>query len=228
VALARELSVWLLTLCVFTAPSANALPAILGTITIAQRAQVGSSRALVGTTVFDGDELRTEADGSLQIRAGAARFLLSNSSAATLSELEGAPGATLLAGTALISTANAKAFVLRALAAEVRPQSDAPTVGRVSILGPRKLYVRSNRGALVVKVEGETKVIPEGEAYDVNMDPSAPSVPAPEPPQGPQGAGSGNGANDRDGSHFVRDSLIVAGVATAIGVYFALESPDRP
>src|SRR5215813_2402476 len=86
-------------------------PAV-GTITSASRANVGSAAATVGTTVFAGDRLVTQQAGILQVRTSAARLMLSPSSTATVSDLSGTAGATLLQGTAVFSTANAKAFVL--------------------------------------------------------------------------------------------------------------------
>src|ERR1700675_2536023 len=67
----------------------------LGTIVTAEHARVGDSSAEAGTTVFSGDRLSTDREGSVQIRAGAARFLLQSLSAVTLNETDGAPSARL-------------------------------------------------------------------------------------------------------------------------------------
>src|ERR1700757_4569620 len=98
----------------FLMPVTGSAPAAIGTITSATGAYVGSASASSGSTVFGGDHLSTEKFGSMQIRAGAARFLLSGASSAALSQKDGAPGATLLSGTAVFSTASAKAFLLHA------------------------------------------------------------------------------------------------------------------
>src|SRR5712691_12042080 len=72
----------------------------LGAIVYADRAHLGSGNASVGATIFPGDKLRTELAGSLQIRVGAARLLLSSSSSATLTQENDRPAAILTSGSA--------------------------------------------------------------------------------------------------------------------------------
>src|SRR6266436_2328677 len=99
----------------------------LGTIVTAEKARVGDSSAGVGTTVFSGDRLSTDREGSVQIRAGAARLLLQSASSATMNDSEGAPSAKLSGGTATFSTGNSRAFTMFASRAAIRAQSNAPT-----------------------------------------------------------------------------------------------------
>src|SRR6266481_9402249 len=77
--LAALISISLLLTPVWGAPSSS-----VGTIVYADRAHLGAAAASVGATVFGGDRLSTEQSGSIQVRAGAARFLLSGASSATL------------------------------------------------------------------------------------------------------------------------------------------------
>jgi hypothetical protein len=200
----------------------------MGTITAATRARVGVTPASTGSTVFGGDHLSTDKFGSMQIRAGAARFLLSGASSAALSQKDGAPGATLLSGTAVFSTANAKAFLLRASTADIRPESDQPTVAQVTYVSDKELRVRATRGSLAITVEDETQIVPEGTAYRVILDPS--SYYASESPQGPAGAGAGSGRPPRKAgrSRFLLIAIIVTGVATGVALYEALQSPAKP
>ena len=176
--------------------------------------------------MFGGDKLSTEQNGNIQIRAGAARLLLSGSSSATLRDADGAPAATLSSGTAVFSTAIAKAFTLLAARAVIRPRDDVPTIAQVSIETPKQFIVRSSRGALTVPVDGETKIIPEGEAYRVTLDAEA----APEP-QGPRGAGTKDfpkGEKWSSRSNFYHLVAIGAGVVTYFVLDEAFESPDKP
>jgi hypothetical protein len=200
----------------------------MGTITAATSAHVGATAASSGSTVFGGDHLSTEKLGSIQIRAGAARFLLSGASSAALSQNGEVPAATLLSGTAVFSTANAKAFLLHASTADIRPQSDQPTVAQVTYVNDKELRVRATRGALAITVEDETQIVPEGTAYRVILDPS--SYYASESPQGPAGAGTGSGRPPRKAgrSRFLLVAIIVTGVATGVALYEALQSPDKP
>jgi len=218
-----------------TIPPACAAPkptASLGTVITADHARVGDSPAEVGTTVFGGDRLTTDAQGSVQIRVGAARLLLQGASAAIINDMDGAPSAKLLQGAATFSTGNARAFTLYASRAAIRADSDAPTIGQVTYLNDRELLVASKRGPLTVTVGGETQLVLEGSAYRVILDAMA---------QGPEGAGTGTGKDKnhdkRKGAgpplragrnYFVPVAIGFAAVVTGIAVSEALESPNRP
>jgi hypothetical protein len=222
---AAALSVTLATAPLMGAPTAS----VLGTVVTAERAHVDEGIASVGTTVFAGDRLTTEEQGSVQIRAGAARLLLLGASSAMVNDGEGTPSAKLLVGTATFSTGNAHAFTLYASKAAIRAQSDAPTIGQVRLLNAKELLVTSKRGPLSVTVDGETQTIEDGKAYHVYLDPDMAAA------QGPAGAGGGQGPGGKGGSPLKAGRsrfLIVVVAVTAIATYFAvsesLESPSRP
>jgi hypothetical protein len=222
---AAALSVTLATAPLMGAPTAS----VLGTVVTAERAHVDEGIASVGTTVFAGDRLTTEDQGSVQIRAGAARLLLLGASSAMVNDSEGTPSAKLLLGTATFSTGNAHAFTLYASKAAIRAQSDAPTIGQVRLLNAKELLVTSKRGPLSVTVDGETQTIEDGKAYHVYLDPDMAAA------QGPAGAGGGQGPSGKGGSPLKAGRsrfLIVVVAVTAIATYFAvsesLESPSRP
>ena len=213
-------------LCAAPKPTAS-----LGTIVTADHARVGDSTAEVGTTVFGGDRLATEAQGSVQIHAGAARLLLQGASAAIISDADGVPSANLLQGAATFSTGNARAFTLFASRAAIRAESDVPTIGQVTYLSDKELLVASKRGPLTVTVDGETQIVPEGAAYRVELDPRM--------AQGPEGAGTGKDKdhnNKRAGgpplragrNYFVPVAIGVVAVVTGLAVSEAWESPNRP
>lgn len=213
---------------VSTALGASAPP--LGTITTALGAHVGSAAATTGATIFSGDRLSTLQTGSLQVRTSAARLMLSGASAVTMSEGGETPGAILQQGTAVFSTANAKAFVLHASTADIRPETDEPTIAQVTYVNAKELIVRSTRGSIAITVEGETKIVPEAMAYRVILDPdSYPGVVS--DAQGPEGAGSGGkrGVPRKAGrSRFLLLAIIVTGVGTGIALHEVLESPNKP
>jgi hypothetical protein len=201
----------------------------LGTVIAADRARVGDTGADVGTTVYGGDLLSTDVQGTVQIRAGAARLLLSSASTAVVNDTDGSPSAKLVQGTATFSTGNAQAFTLYASKAIIRPQSDVPSIGQVTYINAKELLVTARRGGIVVTVENDAQVIPEGQSYRVLLDPDA------EPAQGPAGAGGQGGPTSRGGgplkagrSRFL--IIAIGATAAAVGVltYKALESPERP
>jgi hypothetical protein len=204
----------------------NGSPApAIGTITSASNAHIGVTAASVGSTVFAGDHLSTEKLGSIQLRVGAARLLLSESSSVALSEDQGNPSATLLNGTVVFSTANAKAFVLHASKANIRPKTDDPTVAQVTYVSEKELRVRSNRGALAITVEDETQYVVEGMAYRVILDPESYYA-----AQGAQGAGTSSRKEPHKAgrSRFLLIAIIITGVAAAIALHEAWESEDEP
>src|SRR5215467_8113649 len=179
----RALVATLLSLTFLISPVWAMPSAAFGTVVFVDRARVGNASASLGATVFSGDSLSTDQVGSVQIRAGAARLLLAGASSATLSQEEASPAATLTAGTATFSTANSKAFTLHVASAIIRPNTNQPTIGKVTVLSPKELVVKSVRGPLTIAVEDDVREIPEGVAYRVVLDPNAPL------PQGPRGAG---------------------------------------
>jgi hypothetical protein len=201
---------------------------VLGTVVAARGASVSGAGASVGTTVFPGDKLSTAETGSVQLRTGAARFMLAESSMATVTEQGGMPVADLLSGTATFSTSSAKAFTLNAVTAVIRPKSDDPTIGQVTMLGGKQLFVKCTRGALTITVGDDSRVIPEGTSYRIVLDPSAEEAQDQPPPQGAGAKGSGRAPISAGKSKFVWYATAVVAVATVIAVHAALESPDRP
>ena len=205
---------------VWAAPSSS-----LGTVVYADRAHVGAARTSVGATVFSGDRLSTEQSGSVQVRAGAARLLLSGASIATLFQEDANPAATLTLGSATFSTANSNAFALHVASAVIRPNTNQPTVGRVTVLNAKELIVKSTRGSLSIAVDDDVREIPEGAAYRIVLDPNAADA------QGPRGAGTkGYGGSPMKAakSRFVWFAVAATGVVTVITFREVFESPARP
>jgi len=222
----RESIAGVLSLLLFLTPVAGAASSRIGAILSAARAHVGTAPASAGATVFGGDILSTEQNGNLQIRAGAARLLLAGSSSAMLGHADGAPFAKLYSGTAVFSTAMAKAFTLLASRAMIRARDDMPTIAQVSIETPKQFIVRCRRGTLTVTADGETRIIPEGEAYRVTLDSDEP----PEP-QEPRGVGTKDfgGSKKKTAKNNLYRIVAIAPIVVSIPIlYEAFESPDKP
>src|SRR5229473_2329936 len=218
--LALLVSFSLLATPVWAAPSSS-----LGTVVYADRAHVGAAQASVGATLYSGDRLSTDQSGSVQVRAGAARLLLSSASSATFSQDDASPAATLAVGTATFSTSNSNAFALHVASAVIRPNSNQPTIGQVTVLNPKELIVRSTRGSLSIAVEDDVREVPEGTAYRVVLDPNAAD------PQGPRGAGGrtyGGPPIKAAKSRFIWFAVGITTIVTVWAVHEAFESPDRP
>lgn len=223
----RRFCVFILCSAMAGAPAWSGTPA-LGMVTLASKAYLGTTTLSSGTTIFDGDRLSTERDGIIQMRTKTAQLRLSQAGAAEVSGTQEALGAKLLRGVAAFSAANSKALLLHASIADIRPETDAPTVGQVVMVSPKELRVQCTRGAIAVTVDGETKIVSEATAYRVLLDTDAS---APEPAQEPEGAGTRKpNRSPRRAGRSRAVYLVIA--ATAIGgsfaVHEALESPDRP
>jgi hypothetical protein len=205
---------------VWAAPSSS-----LGTVVYAYRAHIGAAQTSVGATVFSGDRLSTDQSGSVQVRAGAARLLLSSASIATLSQEDASPAATLTLGSATFSTANSNAFALHVASVVIRPNTNQPTIGHVTVLNPKELIVKSTRGSLSIAVEDDVREIPEGAAYRIVLDPNAADS------QGPRGAGTkGYGGSPMKAakSRFIWFAVAATAVVTVFGFSEAFESAARP
>ena len=224
----REIVAAILTSCLLMTPVWGATAGVLGTVVASDRASVGGAGAAVGTTIFAGDNLSTADAGSMQLRAGSARFLLAASSMATVNEDGGMPGATLLRGSATFSTASAKAFALNASTAVIRPKSDEPTIGQVTMLSAKQLLVECMRGTLTITVGDDSREIAEGSAYRIVLDPAESEAQNQPPPQGAGTKGTGGSPLKAAKSKFVWYATAAVAVVTVLALREALESPDRP
>lgn len=199
-----------------------------GTVLSAESAHVGTVAVTAGTTVFAGDKIDTSPAGSMQIRAGAARLVLTASSRLVWGGETGSASATLLGGTAAFSTSRENAFVLHAGTAAFKPRGDEPTVANVTVLNPKELVVRCSRGAVLIAVEDDVRVVPEGTAYHVVLDPEA-AVPPGAVPAPATSASWGQHQPIKTGkSKFIWYAIAFTVLVTAFALSEALESPDRP
>jgi len=225
----REIAAAFVTSCFLIVPVWGATANALGTVVASDHANVSGTGVAVGTTIFAGDNLTTADAGSVQLRAGAARFQLSASSAATISEAGGMPRATLLNGSATFSTASANAFAVIVSTAVIRPKSDEATIGQVTVLDKRQLVVKCTRGALTITVGDDSRVIPEGSAYRIVLNPTPEEEAQSQPPaQGAGSKGSGRPPISAGRSRFVWYATAAVTLLTVFAVQEALESPDRP
>ena len=79
--------------------------------------------------------------------------------------------ANLSAGTLVFTASHLSALEIFADSAHIRAAVDTTTVGQVTVIGPKTLYIYARQGALLFSYEDETEVIPEGKAYRVMLDP---------------------------------------------------------
>jgi hypothetical protein len=151
---------------------------VLGVVTQANIAHIGSSPVSAGTTVYDGDLLATEEGGTLSIRAKQTHLMLGQNSGVTLRKpADGSDGieADLARGMLTFSTGPTSTLSIHVGNAQVDPVSKEPTVGEVGILQPKELLLRARQGDIQFSYHGESETIRAGESYRVLIDPPADS-----------------------------------------------------
>jgi hypothetical protein len=216
-------------------PGWTATGPVFGTIVSAERASIGSGPVSLGATVFGGDRLLTDEAGSLQVLAGPARLMLLSASIAVLAKEQTSRAAILTRGTAIFSTTNSQAFTLHVGNMTIRPETDQPTIAQVSVVGPKQLLVRSTRGSLTVAVDDDVRVIPESMSYRIVLDWSEAELAAEQASVGPVQRPSEVGVRGKGRpplksgqNRFLWYAIGVAGIATGIVIWKAMESPSSP
>lgn len=198
-----------------TAMPANPPSAPLGSVMQADRARQGIDLAADGSTIYDGDRLETQYDGTLRARLGKSQLFMHQSTIAEVHSLSNGYSANLLRGTVIASSPEGQTFQLLANGATVRPASAHATVARVTWVNSHELLVTSNLGGIQVTYEGEVKTIEPGNS--VRMDIATDEAAGPEPQRGPTHGGR---------SHAIYFVVAAAAVATGIGIWRVMVSPS--
>ena len=207
-------------------PSSARVNAV-GFVSHADRAYIGEALASPGSSVYDGDRLSTDADGSLRLTVGTAALHLAPQTSLTVrlpdsgrdTEVE------LAAGALAFSSAKPPAIAVRANAAWIRCAATFPVAAQISIVNPKELRILARHGSLQFTYKGESAVIPEGVAYRVLLDP--------EDDPANTSASSSIGQNSGTGKPFLFIAIVVAAAAAAAAFTTIVltpnyQSPDRP
>ncbi len=223
----RSLAVVLVCLLVGI-PLPGATPP-LGIVTQSSRGHLSTAAASPGATIYDGDQLSTDAGGTLRLRTGASLMYLAGQTNVTLRSATTGALADLAGGSLVFSSAQASAMEIRAREARIRPAGNVPTVAQISVVGPKELRVAVRRGALEITYRDETERIPEGASYRVVLDPSPADIPMAANGRGP---GSWPATPPKFQGKTGKGLLLIAvGIAFPITIWVmheAWESPDRP
>lgn len=194
-----------LVFCANPVLAASTAAAPVGVVMVSQGAQVSQVTAQNGTSLYAGDTLNTDADGSLRVRFGTSQLMLGPATVVKVAENKNGVALVLQHGIVRFSAAGSP-MELRALAAIVQPGEDAS--GQLSIVGPSEFQIGSTKGNLNVDIDGVDKVVSEATAYDVTLEPT---------PADPQTVGGG-----KVRGLWILISLIA--LLTALGLYAALLS----
>jgi hypothetical protein len=234
---------------VISAALASPLPAqepsqtaALGIVVQCVRGSIGNAAASNGDSVYSGDYLSTDDNGSLLVRVGVLSLQLESSSALHIYRTPYGAVVELNRGSVVYTTPGGKEnLVIVASDVRITPDVSLPDFGRVTIENPCEISVYSQRGQANAKSGKEAHLVEEGKAYHVRADnkityreylsPDADDYHKHhehEPCPAALDTVRGKLPIAPAASHF----LLVAGTATGIGVGIAIwktvESPDRP
>jgi hypothetical protein len=144
----------------------------LGVVMQARRAYLGDAAASAGASVYDGDCLSTDAKGSLILRSGDSTIYLSNATRVVLRGITNdakAAQTEVGAGTVIFSMPSAATMVISAGGATIRPDTNGPTVGQITVIDPKSFQISARKGTLKVSYYDDSEVVPEGNSYRVEL-----------------------------------------------------------
>lgn len=201
----------------------------LGLVTQAQEAQIGTAVVAIGTTVYPGDTVATDANGILRLKVGGSQVYLLASSAATLSQNAQMVHALVARGTVGFSSNGTDQVGLEIPEGIVSAANGQPAYGQVTLTGPREVIITAYRGTLVLDDDGELHTIPAGKSYRVTMDLEPPAA----KPVAQEAAGVGGKNNDivtPKHRHLAFDLIVLGAVGVISGVvyYEVTQSPSKP
>jgi hypothetical protein len=202
----------------------------LGLVTQAENAHIGNAKVAIGTTIFPGDTLATEAGGALRLNFGSSQLYLLSASSATLSQNASATmvHAVVGHGTVGFSSNGTDHIELEIPQGILRAANSEPAYGQVTIVGPLEVVISTYRGTLSLDHDGEVRDIPAGRSYRVtmNLEPAAAAA----QPQAPAGVG-GSGTKRALNTATLAWALVAVGAAGAVayGIWDVLsESSSAP
>ena len=185
----------------------------LGIITQSNNGHVNSASASAGATLYIGDRLGTDSNGTMAMRSGTVQIILSEDSVLFMNSDAAGLIPRLDRGTVAFHVEGNENFRVTAADVTVRAQLPVPTSGQVT-LEKCDVLVTARVSSLEVTAGKETKTLEEGKTYRVEL----------------RGACAAD--QNREPIHPATSRFWVVsipiGVVTGIGIWKVLESPDRP
>jgi hypothetical protein len=194
-------------------PGTPAVP--LGIVLAAENARSGVDAIYSGATIYDGDHLVTQGDGTMQVRLGTGQIFLHQNTSTQLHAFANGFSADLNVGTVSVSSTEGQTFQLFADGATISPASTHPTSAQVAKISPTEVILTSTRGALRVTMGDEVKTVEAGSTYKMEVESADPSSQR----QTPIPAGR---------NHFTLIAIVAIGIATGLIIWRAVVSPTAP
>jgi hypothetical protein len=195
---------------------------VLGSIAETNEAHLDGVNAFSGATLYTGDVVDTDNQGTLRLRVGSGQLYLSASSSASLEQRAGLASITLARGSAAFSLPDPMQFELETPAGTLRGSGTHATSGQVTILGPSQIVVTASRGDLILDNDGELNMIPEGRSYRIVIE-----------QQDQSDSGADNQTPKQAHRHRRKLLFILLGVGAVVAItipfwHLGSESQDKP
>ncbi len=236
---ARSGLIVLLGLGMLNLPAFGAGGEPLGIVIQTQDAHLSNANAQIGATVYPGDAITTEQDGTIRLRVGSGQLYLAPSSSASLGQNDKIAHVSVSRGTVGFVSVTSQQLELETSIGLVRPANGQRAQGQVTIIGPNQMIVSAYSGAITVERNGEARTVEAGKSYSVSFDPNGTPV-----AQAPAGAGAGqsgnnngnNGSNSGSGNgqsnkgQIIFDAVVLGAAAGAGAViwHYMTESTTSP
>jgi hypothetical protein len=209
-----------LTVLVLQAPTlaapGSSPSAPLGVVVSAENSNYGAAVTTSGSTVYDGDRLKTLPNATLRVRLGSGQLVLRQGTIADVHAFPKGFSANLGEGTVVASSPEGQTFQLIADGATVHPANSQATSGQISMISPNELILTGIRGTLEVSMGDEVKTVEAGSSYRLEVEPD-------EAEPGSQGAPHPTGRN-----RFLLILIPAIAAVAGIIIWRALVSPTAP
>lgn len=154
-------------------PAMAAAEKPLGMVVQAQSARLEAMAAAVGATVYPGDAVDTDPNGTLRLKVGNGQIYLMGNTEVRFAEIDQVTQATLNRGTVAFSTSPADRFQLETPVGIIQP-AEGPVYGQVAITGPEQMIISAFKGDLILDYNGDVHTIAGGSSYKVDLEPGPP------------------------------------------------------
>jgi len=191
----------------------------LGMVVEANNTHTGVDSTNTGATIYDGDHLVTQDDGTMRLRLGLGQMFLHQRTSVRVHAFPNGFSADLDNGTVSAASSEGQTFQLIVDGVSIRPASSHATSAQIAKLGPTEAILISTRGDLQVTLGDEVKTVSAGTSYKLEVESEARALGSDQ--QGPQPAG-------RNRNRLLLIAITATVATTGVLAWRALVSPIAP
>jgi hypothetical protein len=140
-------------------------------------AHLGPTKAAIGSTVYPGDAVFTEAGSTMRLRVGGSQVYLLSESGASLSQGKDMVHVVVSHGTVGFSSPANDPVGLDTPLGFVHPVAGRAAFGQVTLNSRIEMIVTAYHGDLIVEENGNVHTILEGKSYRITTDLEPPAQP---------------------------------------------------